>query len=460
MRVGTNEADGEDFGIGASAAHGIVGRIYGNLGKLLGGKAIAGLISLGYMVIALRALGVRDYGVLILVHAYTITVGGIVEFPGWHAVVRYGAQAAKARDEGRLVRLLRFAASVELVAGALAVIATASLAPIFGPRLGWSHTAMMFAAPYSLAVLATIRATPAGYLQLTARFDLLGIHNLVSPTIRLIGALIAFALGAGLLGFLVVWLIAALAEWASMWIFGLMVAHQHLAGVRLLGSPRGAVAENAGIRAFMIAANADITFGELAPRIAPLAVGWVLGPVAAGIYAVAQRFTTIISHSAGNLGQASYAELARLIAAGGQRQQVWKALLKLVGIALAAALPLVVLIAVFGGPLALLVGGQQIGAAGGIILWLVAARTVLLVAPPASSALVAFGRPDLSVWGNLVSSLVMLPLLPLFLVEFGLTGAGVHAVLQAVVAAGLLGGLVWRESRHDRALRADDGSAE
>ncbi len=445
IRSGTSTSDGDDLGT-LSSSHGIVSRIYGNLGKLMGGKAIAGLMSLGYMVIALRSLGVRDYGVLILVHTYTITVGGIIEFPGWHAVVRYGAQASEAGDQSRLVRLLRLAASVELAAGVIAVVVAALLAHFVGARLGWSPTALAFSTPYSLAVLATIRATPAGYLQLRGRFDLLGLHNLVAPTVRLVGSLLALALGWGLLGFLIAWLVAALAEWVSMWGFGLMVARRELIGARLIGSPRGAVAENAGITSFMIAANADITFGELAPRIAPLAVGWILGPIAAGTYAVALRFTTVIAQPAGNLGQASYAELARMIAAGGSRLAVRRALLKLVAIAAVAALPFVLIVAFFGGPLALLIGGRQIGAAGGIMLLLVVARAVLLVTPPASAALVALGRPGLSVWGNVASSFAMLPLLPLLMLKFGLPGAAFHALLQAIASSALLGGLVWRES--------------
>ncbi|MET0376673.1 MAG: lipopolysaccharide biosynthesis protein, partial [Rhizorhabdus sp.] len=97
----------------AEASAGTVGRIYANLGRLLGGKAAAGIVSLVYMVIAARALGPRDYGVLVLVHGFAMTVGGIVEFPGWHAIVRYGAEARAAGDAPRLARLLRFAALVE-----------------------------------------------------------------------------------------------------------------------------------------------------------------------------------------------------------------------------------------------------------------------------------------------------------------------------------------------------------
>jgi O-antigen/teichoic acid export membrane protein len=428
----------------------IVRRIYGNLGKLMGGKAIAGLISLAYMIISMRALGVRDYGILILVHSYTITVGGIIEFPGWQTVIRYGAQSLEAGNRARLVRLMRLTAVIELAMGVVAVAAAALLAPLIGPRLGWSPTALQFAGAYSFAVLATIRSTAAGYLQLNGRFDLLGIHNLIAPTVRLVGALIAVAVGAGLKGFLCAWLVAALLEWAAMWGLALFVARRNLAGVKLIGSPRGAVAENPGIRRFMLAANADATLSDLAPRIAPLAVGWILGPVAAGVYAVAQRATAVIAQPAGNLGPASYAELARLVAAGGQGSEIRQTLVKSVLIALMAAMPYLLLVAFFGHSLARLMGGKHFSAAGDIMVWLVAARTILLVGPPASAALVALGRPGLSVAANLACSLVSLPLLPLLMMWLGLQGAGVHALLQSSAAAVLLGGLVWRQTRQAR----------
>ena len=92
---------------------GLVGRIYANLMRLLSGKAASAVLGLGYMVVATRALGPTDYGVLVLVHAFAMTVGGIIEFPGWHAIVRYGAQALADDDHPRLLRLLRFVAIVE-----------------------------------------------------------------------------------------------------------------------------------------------------------------------------------------------------------------------------------------------------------------------------------------------------------------------------------------------------------
>lgn len=421
----------------------VVVRVYANLAKIMTGKAAAGLISLVYMVIAVRALGARDYGILILVHGYTVTVGGIIEFPGWQAVVRYGAQAVAGDDSGRMVRLLRFASLVELSCGILAVAVAALLAPLIGVRLGWSPEAIAFATPYSLAVLATIRSAPAGLLQLHGRFDLLGYHNLVSPSIRLLGAVAAWLSGAGLMGFLVTWLIAALAEWASMWLMGWFVARRTLAGLRLLGSARGSVEENPGIIRFMVAANADVTLSELSQRVAPLIVGWIMGPVAAALYSVGQRGAVIIAQPSGNLGQAAYAELARLLAAGATGQQIRQVAFRTAAIALAAAFPVVILVGVFGTAIATLIGGKSFAEAGVVMLWLVAARAILLAAPVASAALIAMGRPGLSMRANMACSLLLLPLLPLFMHRFGLSGAGAHAFLTSAVISIMLSILAW-----------------
>lgn len=422
----------------------IVHRIYANLGLLLSGKAAAGVISLAYMAIAARVLGPTDYGVLILIHTYTITVGGIINFPGWHAVVRYGTHAVADEDVPRMLRLLRMTTIVELAAGALAVVVAMLLAPLIGPRLGWSAEAQNFAVPYSFAVLASVRSTPAGFMQLFRRFDLLGLHNAVAPLVRLIGAGIAAWAGFGLKGFLVAWLAAALAEWLVLWIMGLWVARRHLRPHPFIAPVAGVTAENPGLWRFMIAANADVTFGELAGRLAPLTVGWVLGPAATGLYAIAQRVTVIFTQPAQILGQAAYAELARLAAGRDRGRAVRQALVTCIGIAFASALPVMAALFIFSKEAVVLIAGHGFEAAAGITLLLAAARVILLAAPPISAALVALGRPSASVAANLATNLGLWPLLPVLMWHMGLAGAGVQAIIQSCAAMLLFTVFIWK----------------
>ena len=352
---------------------GRVRRIFASLGLVLGGKAGAGIMSLGYLLLATRYLGPKDYGVLVLVHAYVTTVCGVIEFPSWQAIVRYGAEADRDGQVHRLSRLLRFGAKVELAGGALAVISAMVLVPFVGPHLGWSPKAMAFAPYYAFAVLGSVRSTPSGYLQLCGRFDLLGLHNLVQPTVRLIGTLVVIACGWGVKSFLFAWLLAALAEFAAMWGLGLWMAAKRLGNAIVRPEPGRVTDDNTGIWRFMLASNADVTLGDLTGRVAPLVIGWVMGPAMAGLFAVAQRATVILAQPAQILGNASYAELAHIVAGGYGGRALRQTLLKVVGIAVLAAVPVVLIVGIFPTQIIRLMAGPAFGAASGVMIALVAA---------------------------------------------------------------------------------------
>jgi len=434
--------------ISSDSGEGRIGRIFKGLGLVLGGKAGAGILSLVYLVAATRFLGPTNYGVLVLVHAYVTTVCGIVEFPAWQAIVRYGAQADLEQAENRLARLLRFGAIVELSGGVLAVAAAMLLAPIIGTHLGWPPKTMAFAQVYAFAVLGSIRSTPAGYLQLLNRFDLIGLHNLVQPIVRLGGTLIVIVFDWGLKSFLVVWLLAAVAEFAVMWALGLWFAVRRL-GPALWrpGSARQVTRENPGIWRFLMASNADVTLSELAGRIAPLIVGWVLGPASAGLFAVAQRATVVIAQPARILGNTSYPELARLVAGGRGGHELRHTLAKLIGISLLAAIPVVIIVGLIPGKIVELIAGPAFAGAAALMVMLVLARAIALAGPPSSSAITALGHPIRSVGANMFASLVFLPVLPWLLHSYGLAGAGIQAIGQALLASGLLLLIVWHGTR-------------
>lgn len=427
-------------------SRGTIGRIFHAMGLVVSGKAGAGLLSLVYLFLATRYLGPTNYGVLVLVHGYVMLVCGIIAFPAAQAVIRYGAEANRDGDPHRLSRLLRFGAKVELTGGVLAIIAAWVLAPIVGPKLGWSPKAMAFAQVYSFAALGSVRSTPAGYLQLLRRFDLIGLHNLVQPVVRLLGVLFVMASGYGTKSFLVAWLAAAVAEFAVLWGLGIWQAWKHLGPALWRHEPGDPREENPGLWRFLFASNADVTLSELAGRVTPLAVGWVLGPAMAGMFAVAQRATVIIAQPAQILGSTAYSELAHMVAAGDGGAPLRRTLLRVIFYALLAAAPVVLLVIFIPDKIVQLFAGKQFIAASTVMIVLVVARTIAMIGPPCSSALTALGKPALSMSANLFASLIFLPLLPLLLQRFGLMGAGIQALAQAMLASALLAGLVWRQS--------------
>jgi O-antigen/teichoic acid export membrane protein len=219
-----------------------------------------------------------------------------------------------------------------------------------------------------------------------------------------------------------------------MWALGLWALRRMRLDARLLGPVDGVLAENAGLVPFIATTNLDLTLRDIAPRIAPLTVGWLLGPAAAGILALIQRACSVLQQPAVLLGQASYAVLARLVASRdivALRRTVWRG----AAAAVAGGITVVLIFALWGEPILRLLGGHSFSG-GELLLALVAAsRTLLLVTPPLSAALTGMGRPSRSIMVNLTINLGLFPLLPPLLLIFGVDGAGWHALIQAVVAA-------------------------
>lgn len=427
------------------AAHGLK-RIFANLGLLLSGKAGAGLISLAYLAIVARSLGASDYGILILVHAYVTLIGGVVAFSGWHGLVRFGSLALEEGDAERFLKVGRFLTIVEVGFGVAAIVVAVLLVPIVGPHMDWPPDAMRFAAIYTLAILANVRSTPLGMLQLAGRFDLIALHHLLSPAARLVGSIIVWAMGGGLVGFLSVWLAAALLEWAGMWALGFCVLHRMRLGFRWLGPVEGVIGDNDGILPFIATTNVDITLREFAPRLVPLAIGWILGPAAAGLFSLAQRASVVLDQPATLLGQASYSVMTKLVAAH-DRAKLSRLVWHSAGAAMLLSLPIILLLIFVGPALLSLLGGNSFRGGGTVLLLLAAARAIALGTPPFTSALIAIGLPSRSIAVNLVSNLLLLPVLPLLLLAFGLNGAGFHALLQAALALGALS-ILFARSAH------------
>lgn len=420
--------------------------VLANLGHLLGGKAAAGLISLVYLVLVTHRLGAADYGVLVLVNAYAVLIGSLLAFSGFHGVVRYGGIALEAGDRAGFARIVRFMAVVEIGCGAVGILVAAIVAPLIGPRLGWSPDTTRIATFYGLAVIATVRATPQGLLQIAGRFDLIGLHQAVSPVIRLVGALGVWLAGGGLIGFIAVWLVAAVAEGLAMWGFGLVAWRRLVDGEPLRGPWRRAARDTDGLGRFILITNFDITVRELAPNLAPLTVGWLLGPAAAGLLALTQRATSLLAQPTVLLSQASYAVLASQVSRGESaalRHTVWRS----AGLALAVALPILLVLAILGDRLLIAFGGSSFGGGTMLLILVAAARTAGLASAPLAAGLTALGLPQRSMAVGLVTSLALYPLLPVMLWLGGADGAGWHALLQNLVAIVALAGMFHVDAR-------------
>ena len=199
---------------------GLFRRVFKNSAMLTAGKVYTALVGLLYLALATRALGMHDFGVLILIHAYTVAVRDFVTLKTSQCVVRYGAICLETNEKEDFQKLVKFTMLLDIgfcVAGTLVGILAISYV---GPSFGVTPELIPVASVYCIMILFNFKATPLGLLRLFDRFDLIAVTLMVVPTIRLVGACAAYVFYQDVSAFLFFWFIAGAVQCFGIVYFG------------------------------------------------------------------------------------------------------------------------------------------------------------------------------------------------------------------------------------------------
>ncbi len=137
----------------------------------------------------------------------------------------------------------------------------------------------------------------------------------------------------------------------------------------------------------------------------------------------------------GEFGRAAFTEFARLFTVAPSDEHLHPTLWRTVAVAAAAILPVIALIGLFAEPIAVFLGGAAFAAAAPLMVWFALARMTMVVATMTGTALVAAGRPGLSIAGNALALTLSLPVLPWLLGRWGIVTTGPHALAMAAFNA-------------------------
>jgi len=405
--------------------------VLANASILLGGKAATAVLGLATTALAARALGLREFGVLTLIYAFANAVSDIVEFQSWQVVLHYGTRPLQ---EGRLSvfqRVLNFSLMLDGI-GAIAglCVGTAGVL-LFGVQLGWPADVTPLALLYTTSVVWMVAATATGVLRLVDRFDLIAIQDNAQAAVRLIGAVMAYFAGGGLIAFLVVWYVASMLSFACRVYFAWreLNRRKYLDGFQW--SARGTTRELPGIWRFCLTTNFTGTLQLAFTHIGTLSSGWFLGPSAAALYRIARQVATAIVKPTRLVMPALYPELARLWAL--RNTKALYHLVMQVALSGGALATLLLLVAAFGGRWALRVAlGEDFAGAAPVMTWLVGSAAIGIWALPLEPFLISTGRATTAFVTRAFVTVLYLPALFLGLKHFGLLGAG-YATVAAMV---------------------------
>ena len=409
----------------------------------------AGVLGIGkvgqvfFMFIALaltaRTLGVEAFGVLTLIHSLIIAIAKIARFQTWQALVHYGTKALDDDDTPRLLRIIRFSIVIDCFTALIGVLLLWLISVYALEWVGLSEHYADYVLFYGSAVIfMVLNGAPNGILQLYDRFDRIAWHTALGPFIRCVGCIYLYFSGGELIDFLIVWYLAEVVSAGILIGFGYLVLHQNNMVKALLRSKEKLLNPEVGGWRYIGGTQAASTLDLSGTHLPVLMVGGVLGAEAAGLYRVAQEFSSVLLKPGAKIfGHAIYPELARLFVQDNfalRRQMMIKTAL----IAGTAAFVIFLLFVLFGQTLITLSAGAEYSGAYHTLLWLSFAGVVSLFGFALEPLLISAGLVKETVYSRLIATLIFFPWLIFLLHTIGIAGAGIAACIYTCIMIGLM----------------------
>ena len=400
-------------------------RVFKNFGVVLRGRGIAAAFNVVALALMANALSPVDFGLVVLLHTYVLAIRGFLNFRTFEAIVKYGVPLHASGDNDGLRKLLRITTSIDVMASIVATLLGVAAASITGKFLHWDAQMVTTAAIYSLTLLTTATGTPNGVLRLYDRFDVLGIWYTISPGIRFFGVVFAWFFDAKMLIFVGVWAAAFVFE--NIWIYlrGHREVHKHMSESIWRGFHSRELRETSPeFRHFMGVIYWQTNVDLLPKHLAVLLAGSLLGPAGAGMFRLANDFSTVLSKPGLMLREVLFPDLSRMLhnKEAGFHELGYRA----VRIAGASGLLMVLLSIPLGAPILGIIGADYTPAAPLMTLMLLAA-TFELAGSPLRAAAYALGGAGTVLRIYALSSFVYLSLFYVFTPPLGLIGPGVAA---------------------------------
>ena len=412
-------------------------RILANTGWLLGGKGVGAVLSLAYLAIVTRTLGVADFGRFALVLSAANVIKTLVSFDSWQIVVRYGQPHLASGDGDALNRVLRFCILIDLGSAVAGGLIAAFIILAFGPLMELSAGMGWQTWIFCMVMMITIRSSPTGVLRLFDRFDSGAFAETMIPVGRMIGAGLAWVLLPGITGFLIAWGAAELLCAISYWWLALRVGGERLGSWRA-GQALDARGENPGIVGFLTATNLQTTLSSVGQQVAVLVVGLFVGPAGAGLYRLANQLANSLTKISSLLSRSIFVELSRTHSSHGH-EALGTLFRRTSRLALVAGAVIIALILTIGHQLLGLIAGKAFLPAYPLLLLLGIAACIDLVGVSYQPLLMATDRASLSLRITLVSTGLLLGMQAALLPIYGTVGAASANIAASIAGFAMMG---------------------
>ncbi len=351
-------------------------RIVKNMGWLLGGRGINAVLSLVYLALATRTLGLDGFGHFAIIVALGQTVTGIANFQTWQFVVRWGAGEEGPRDATGFAIALDILSLVTGTLLAAILVATATLWLPLPEDLLW----LTFG--YCVVSLFALRSTPTGLLRLRFQYGRATAADATQPIVRAIGAILAFFFMPTVTGFILAWAASEVVVAAAYWIIAARSEKIDTSAISLRKIP----AAHPDAWRFVLSTNFSGSLLIAGKQVMILLVGAIGGEAFAGGFRVASQLGQALVQLAQTISKAVYPELVHA------KEDAVAIARRIANVALIGGVLAVGAALLFGRDVLVLIAGEEFRVVYWAMVILAIGGAVELVGASLESLLVSAGR--------------------------------------------------------------------
>ncbi|WP_252260048.1 lipopolysaccharide biosynthesis protein [Erythrobacter aurantius] len=387
-------------------------RLFTNMGWLLGGRGINAVLSLVYLALATRSLGLENFGYFAAIVALGQAVTGIANFQTWQFIVRWGANGDEASEEN-LRDATGFAIALDMISVAMGTVIAAFVMWTAHYWLPLPSDLLWLTFGYCVVSLISIRATPTGLLRMNFKYATATAAEAVQPIIRAIGAVLAWLFMPTVAGFILAYAVSEVAVAAALWFAAARDQRIDLTALSLTRIPE----KHPDAWRFVWSTNLSGSLTIAGKQVMILLVGTFGGAALLGGFRVASQLGQALIALAQTVSKAILPELVHA------KDDAIVMARRMANIALVGGV-IAVLVALFFGRWGLaLIAGEEFGAFYWAMVILAIAGAVELVGASLESLLVSAGRAGTAFIVRAVPTVLALLLLDVAIDWNGAKGA-------------------------------------
>lgn len=417
-----------------------------SIGHLLSGNFGGVMIMMASLAIATRALGQEQFGVLAVILSIGRVCERLIRFESWQPLVRFVAAEEETGDSARISSLYAYGLMLDVGSALVAAVLSVAVAWFAGDLIGIGRSNVDLVAIYACAIACNPRGMSSAALRLAGRFRTLAYVQLASFVVRFAFSVLIYALGGGLLWFVLVWTASQILDSALFNLSGFRALNDTGIPSPLKADWRDLPGRFPGFMRFAISTNLSSTLRTMTHEMDTLLVSTFAGASAAGLYYLSRRIARVAQTAGDMIQTVIYPDLARLwnkVGPGAMGQLVSMLQLSLAGIALTA----VGACWLVGKPAIELVFGPGFSDSYELLLVQLFAVLLTLHGTPARAALLAMNRPTYVLISSFAAAAAFFSVALLLIPRFGALGANYAHIAFGVATVILLDTAFWRNLR-------------